>query len=98
MTSPTTHCATRRVIDEGIARAKGIAGSVIALRQRSGSRAGDGMARRRDEGVEESLLLRVGVGGVLGVPLHSDRPLVGKLDPLDDLVRPRRDDEPGAEA
>ena len=59
--------------------------------------AGDGLAGRGDEGVEQALL-----GGslgrrVLGMPLHADDPPVGELDAFDDVARPRRDDESGAE-
>ena len=41
---------------------------------------------RRDEGVEQALLVGVVLGGVLRVPLHAEDPAAGQLDGLDRAV------------
>ena len=100
MISPTTHWAIRQVSDDGIARRT--ARRDLALRSPATAwgalltywrQVGGPPRRTRRTG----LLGRVARRCVLGMPLHSDNPAIGKLDTFDDVICPRRDDEPGPE-
>ena len=103
--SPATIRATPRPHDEQPDETPADAGAErrrrgpdVADRRRGHDTRADLAPGGGDEPVEERLLLRVDGGVVLRVPLHADDPVIGKLDTLDHVAAPGRDDEAGDRA